>query len=147
MTKPPSLDFLIDHLRLSPHPEGGYYRETWRSDLQLPAEALPAHCGSRSAGTAIYYLLPHDQQSALHRVCSDELWLFQLGDPLELRIQGHRDEDARTLTLGCRPEDDLQRLVPANHWQSARSLGGPAGYTLVACIVVPGFDFADFEMA
>ncbi len=147
MTQPPPLDFLIDHLRLSPHPEGGYYRETWRSDLQLPAEALPNHCGPRSAGTAIYYLLPGDQESALHRVCSDELWFFQLGDPLELRIQEELDGEARRLTVGCRHQDRLQVLVPADHWQAARSLGGPAGYTLVACIVVPGFDFADFEMA
>ncbi len=147
MTKPPSLDFLIDHLRLSPHPEGGYYRETWRSDLRLPAEALPDHGGPRSAGTAINYLLPRDEESALHRVCSDELWFFQLGDPLQLRIKEKLNADARALTLGCRPRDQLQVLVPADHWQSARSEGGPAGYTLVACVVVPGFDFADFEMA
>ncbi len=147
MTEFPSLDVMIDRLDLEPHPEGGYFRETWRSDLTLPADALSDdHDGPRSAGTSILYLLPDNEKSELHRVASDELWLFQYGDPLELSIQTAKSRPADTVTIGNQPGQDFQARVPANYWQSAQSLGGDAGFTLVACVVVPGFDFDDFEM-
>lgn len=144
----PDVELLIDRLELEPHPEGGYFRETWRSDLVVPADALtPDHGGPRNAGTSILYLLPAGEVSARHRVVSDELWLFQHGDPLDLTIESPDGAASETFAVGATPECTFQKLVPAHHWQSAESQGGTAGYTLVACIVVPGFDFDDFEMS
>lgn len=147
MTDHPSAQQLIERLGLEPHPEGGYFRETWRSSLTLPADALTAdHGGARDAGTSILYLLPEDDRSARHRVCSDELWLFQCGAPLRLTIESPDGDQSADILLGAEKSCRFQKLVPANHWQSAQSTGGHAGYTLVGCVVVPGFDFADFEM-
>ena len=127
---------LINMLDLAPHPEGGWYRETWRSDSE--------HDG-RASGTSIYYLLEADQYSHWHRVDATEIWLWHAGAPLALTISpdGH---DAEAQILGCefaqgqRP----QIIVPACHWQTAASLGA---YTLVSCTVSPGFTFDGFEMA
>ncbi len=142
----PTIDELVADLELAPHPEGGFFRETWRSELTLAQTALPGHPGERSAGTSIIYLLPHGEVSALHRVRSDELWLHQLGDPLELAMGADADGELTRHALGWPPVGRLQALVPAGWWQTATPLGGPAGYSLVACVVVPGFDFEDFEM-
>jgi uncharacterized protein len=137
---------LIDRLQLQPHPEGGFYRETWRSDLCLPSSILPAgYTGSRSAGTAILFLLPTGHCSRWHRVRSAELWFHQAGDPLELGIATSLDEESQATYLGR--DYCWQAIVPPNHWQRAQPIAGRAGYALVACVVVPGFDFADFEMS
>ncbi len=137
---------LIDRLQLQPHPEGGFYRETWRSDLQLPASILPAgYPGSRSAGTAILFMLPTGHFSRWHRVRSAELWFHQAGDPLELVVAEHLDGAAQVIHLGR--DACLQAVVPPNWWQKAQPLAERAGYALVACVVVPGFDFADFELS
>ncbi len=132
---------LIAELQLEPHPEGGYYRETFRSDRQLPSSALPrSYGGSRVAVTAILFLLPTAASSARHRVRSDEIWMHHQGDPVRLSVEGEPD-----LLLG---EDLLfQATVPGGRWQSAVCLDGPAGYALVGCVVAPGFDFLDFELA
>ncbi|MDX2270887.1 MAG: cupin domain-containing protein [Cyanobacteriota bacterium] len=136
---------LIKDLHLQPHPEGGYYRETWRSSLTLAAEALPGgYSGSRAAGTLILFLLPTGCQSRWHRVRSEELWLHQAGDPLQLKVCPDH-QDPMTYCLGESP--CYQALVPALAWQSAEALPGEKGYALVGCVVVPGFDFVDFEMA
>lgn len=135
---------LIKQLQLQPHPEGGYFRETWRSDLTLPGSLLPQHGGDRSAGTLIYFLLPTGSRSQRHRVSSDELWLFHAGDPLTLKVCPDLDTESQVHTLGslgC-----YQVRVPAHHWQETDPQVGPLGYTLVSCVVVPGFDFADFEL-
>lgn len=126
---------IIQTLGLQPHPEGGYYRETWRSERVLH---LDDYDGPRNAGTAILFLLPAGAQSRRHRVRSDELWFWQGGDSMELTVAGSRVE------LGPRK---LQAVVPGGEWQSARPLDGTYGYSLVSCVVIPGFDFADFEMA
>ena len=129
---------IVRALKLKPHPEGGHYRETWRHK--------PTKTGDRGAGTAIYYLLRAGERSAWHRVTdADETWHWYAGAPLELRIaaDGHAARTAvlgPTVTEGERP----QRLVPANAWQAARSLGD---WTLVGCTVAPAFDFASFELA
>jgi uncharacterized protein len=137
---------LIDKLQLQPHPEGGFYRETWRSDLYLPQSALPGdYTGDRSAGTAILFLLPADRCSRWHRVRSAELWFHQAGDPLELTIAETLDGTSQTIDLGR--DNSWQAVVPPNYWQRATPLAGGAGYALVACVVVPGFDFADFEIS
>jgi predicted cupin superfamily sugar epimerase len=139
-----SAEEIIRTLGLQPHPEGGYYAETFRS-----TETVTAPDGRiRSAGTAIYFLLPQGEFSALHRVASDETWHHYQGAPLEL-ITITPEGLLASVLLG----DDLaagehpQHVVPAGHWQGARPLGKRgAGVTLVGCTVSPGFDFADFEM-
>jgi uncharacterized protein len=137
---------LIDKLQLQPHPEGGFYRETWRSDLHLPQSVLPAeYTGDRSAGTAILFLLPTGHFSRWHRVRSAELWFHQAGDPLELVMAATLEGATQTIELG--QDYAFQAVVPPNHWQKAAPVAGAAGYALVACVVVPGFDFADFELS
>jgi uncharacterized protein len=137
---------LIDKLELQPHPEGGFYRETWRSNLSLPQSILPAeYTGDRSAGTAILFLLPTDHFSRWHRVRSAELWFHQAGDPLELVMAETLDGATQIIHLGR--DYTFQAVVPPNRWQKAKPIAGAAGYALVACVVVPGFDFADFEMS
>ena len=128
---------IIELLGLAPHPEGGFYRETFRS--------LVVDEDDRAASTAIYYLLPAGKVSAWHRVTdADEVWHFYAGAPLELTVA---DGPKRTITLlgadlaaGQRP----QGVVPAGVWQTARTLGE---WTLVGCTVAPGFRFESFEMA
>jgi predicted cupin superfamily sugar epimerase len=133
---------LIRRLGLAAHPEGGFYRETWRAPLTV--EGLP-HGGPRAASTAIYFLLPAGTFSALHRVASDEVWHHYGGDPLDL----HEIDEAGTHTLvelggdvhrGARP----QHVVAAGRWQAAVPRG--ERYALCGCTVAPGFDFRDFEM-
>jgi uncharacterized protein len=126
---------------LEPHPEGGFYRETYRSAL---AHVPPGWPGERALATAILYLLAAGERSAWHRVRGDELWLYQAGAGMELNV------DAATHVVG--PDRDagheLQVLVPGGAWQSATPAPTSAGtdWSLVACVVVPGFDFDDFEL-
>jgi uncharacterized protein len=134
-------------LDLSPHPEGGWFRETWRSDLTFGQSALPQdYNGPRSAGTAILFLLMPGQQSAWHTVRSAELWLHHRGSPLLLEV-GPEQVSATTLLLGSDVDagEQPQLLVPPGHWQRARPRDDEP--TLVSCVVVPGFDFADFALA
>lgn len=137
-------------LDLAPHPEGGWYRETWRSDLTVTQSALPPdYTGPRSAGTAILFLLMPGQQSAWHTVRSAELWLYHRGSPLLLEI-GREREGAPTVVLGSDigAGESPQIVVPPGHWQRAapRVIDGNDEPTLVSCVVVPGFDFADFAL-
>jgi predicted cupin superfamily sugar epimerase len=132
-TKPQTI---IKQLGLEPHPEGGWYRETWRADT---SEA------GRAWGTAIYFLLARDEVSRWHRIDAAEIWHFYAGAALELSIAA----DAGPVTrrrLG--PDLDAaeapQLIVPPLAWQSARSLGD---WTLVGCTVSPGFEFNTFELA
>ncbi|MGI8803212.1 MAG: cupin domain-containing protein [Solirubrobacteraceae bacterium] len=122
---------------LSPHPEGGYYRETYRSPLSVTPAGWP---GSRALATAIIYLLEAGRRSAWHRVRGDELWLWQGGAAMELALE----DGARVLGPDHAAGHQLQLLVPAGAWQSATPAG--SGWSLAACLVVPGFDFADFEV-
>lgn len=125
---------LIADYALQPHPEGGYFRETYRAETTLPGTA-------RSVCTAIYYLLPAGQRSSLHRIDADELWHFYRGDPLlivELRPEG----PAKVTALSS---DHPQHLVPAGTWFGALPAEG-SKWSLVGCTVAPGFDFAHFEL-
>jgi uncharacterized protein len=157
-------------LGLAPHPEGGYYLETYRS-----SDVLLTPRGDRPASTAIVFLITADSVSRLHRLTSDEIWIYQGGLPLELvtidgsgelqvRVLGDHAEIARSRAVDetpadARPAGQLegshgwlpQALVPAGSWQGARLAGGPhlpadRAWTLVSCVVTPGFDFADFEL-
>jgi uncharacterized protein len=133
-------------LDLAPHPEGGWFRETWRSELSIGPSALPPdYTGPRSAGTAILFLLMPGQQSAWHTVRSAELWLYHRGGPLLLEI-GHEQRSATTHLLGSdiTAGEHPQILVPPGHWQ--RAVPRDDEPCLVSCVVVPGFDFADFAL-
>ncbi|HYO11727.1 MAG TPA: cupin domain-containing protein [Thermoanaerobaculia bacterium] len=123
-------------LGLQPHPEGGFYRETFRA---------PAEGGRRAASTAIYYLLREGDVSAWHRVDADEVWHWYAGAPLELTTSdGGRDRATVRLGTDLAAGDRPQAVVPAGVWQTARSLGA---WTLVGCTVAPAFEFSGFEMA
>jgi predicted cupin superfamily sugar epimerase len=135
-----------EFLDLAPHPEGGWYRETWRA---VPESVPDGYPGPRAAATGIYFLLMPEEESAWHRVRSDELWLWHSGGPLSLLDGGAGDWPAgapAAATLG----PDLaagqvpQHVIPGGHWQAARPAGEQE--VLVSCVVAPGFDFADFEM-
>lgn len=133
---------LIQHLHLLPHPEGGYYRETYRSAEQT----LNIEGNTRNTSTAIYYLLENEDKSHFHRIKSDELWFFHQGRPLEILVlQG---SELSTIVLGndVGSGEVPQAMIPANAWFAAR-VQGRSGYALVSCTVAPGFDFADFELA
>ena len=143
----PDAEKWIELLELSPHPEGGYFSETYRSDLTLPKASLgEGFPGDRASSTAIYYLLNEDNFSALHRIASDEMWHFYAGSAL--RVEGlHPDGRREDWILHNDPTVGRpQEIVPAQTWFGSR-LMKPEGYALVGCTVSPGFDFADFEMA
>lgn len=143
LTRPPT----AETLDLLPHPEGGWYRETWMS---APRVRPPGYPGDRAAATAVYFLLPPGEESMWHTVRSDELWLWHRGGPLTLELGG--DDPAgpcravRPATLGPDVENGErpQLLVPAGVWQTARPAAGRE--VLVSCVVSPGFDFADFRV-
>jgi predicted cupin superfamily sugar epimerase len=140
--------YWIETLKLLPHPEGGFYRETYRANLKLPHAALPkTFGGDRSACTAIYFLLEGDHFSAFHRIAADEMWHFYAGSTLAVHEIDAEGEHIET-RLGASPErgDVFQFVVPAGRW-FASCLADPEGFALVGCTVAPGFDFAEFEIA
>jgi predicted cupin superfamily sugar epimerase len=139
----------IERLGLQPHPEGGFYRETYRSTEAVQADGLPVRFdGPRRFATAVYFLLTAESFSALHRIRSDELWHFYAGDPVTLTVL---DADGRgtlsTVRLGRDLAADVlpQAVVPAGAWFGAE-VAAPGRFALVGCTVAPGFDFADFEL-
>jgi uncharacterized protein len=127
-------DDVIRLLDLKPHPEGGYFRETFRDAA-----------GERAASTAIYFLLARGERSHWHRIDAAEVWHWYAGAPLELEIAPERGRRER-MTLGCNlaAGERPQAIVPAHAWQAAQSRGD---WTLCGCTVAPGFDFATFELA
>jgi uncharacterized protein len=130
------------------HPEGGYFRESYRSDEYIRRDCLPSrYAGDRCFSTAIYYLLVAGSVSRLHRIAGDEIWHFYLGGSLTV-VELKADGSAEHVVLG--PELDagqrLQHVVRAGTWFGAFPNSG-SNYALVGCTVAPGFDFADFEMA
>jgi uncharacterized protein len=137
---------LAEQLDLLPHPEGGWFRETWRSAVSF---SPPGYAGLRSAATAIYFLLYPGERSRWHVVRSDELWLWHSGGPLELRTGGSGPEPlaGEPVLLGgdLSAWQQPQVLIPGGTWQCAE----PAGQqpVLVSCVVAPGFEFEDFRLA
>jgi predicted cupin superfamily sugar epimerase len=140
--------FYIKTLQLQPHPEGGYYKETYRSTELIAANALPSGFkGARHFSTAIYYLLQQGNFSAFHKIQSDECWHFYAGDTLLIHVL-HNNGYYECIRLGHHIDkrDMLQFIVPANTWFAAEPATSSV-FTLTGCTVAPGFDFADFEMA
>ncbi len=130
---------LIEAYRLEPHPEGGWFREFHRSGRAVGP--LPGLAGLRPAATAIYFLLTRETCSAFHRLRSEEIWIHLAGAPLSVVLLG---PDARTCRVASAADGGPPALVvPAGALQAARTAGA---YALAACIVAPGFDFADFEI-
>ena len=136
----------IQRLQLQPHPEGGWYRHTYRAPLTLPHAALPGRAGDRAASTAIYFLLADDQFSAFHRLRSDEVWHFYAGSELIVHVIEHGTYSEILLGNDMQAGQQFQAVVPSGCWFGS-SLRHPDTYALVGCTVAPGFDFADFEMA
>ncbi len=123
---------------LAPHPEGGFYRETYRSATRVQPDGWPA---PRALGTSILFMLPEGVRLVRHRVRGDELWLWQGGGAIALEI----DNAVKLVGPDRAAGHELQVLVPGGAWQSATSVAGE--WSLVACIVLPGFEFADLDMA
>lgn len=127
---------LIEKYQLSPHPEGGYFREIYRSNQRVQS---PVHNRERNALTHIYFMLPSGEISRFHRVEHDEIWNYYEGAPLKLIMF---DGETVTETIIGKGHTDYTAIVPAGVWQAAESTGD---YTLVGCSVAPGFDFEDFR--
>ncbi len=142
-----SADYWIERLQLKPHPEGGYYKETYRSSESIGQQALPArYDGQREFSTAIYFLLKGDQFSRLHRLKTDEIWHFYFGSSLKLHIIDGAGQYTK-IKLG--PEIDegqvFQAVIKANNWFGA-AVDNSDMFSLVGCTMSPGFDFSDFEL-
>ncbi len=133
-------DDLIAKLRLEQHPEGGWYRETWRAD---------APEGSRGAATAILFLLKTGEGSHWHKVDATEIWFWHAGNPLQLSLTDPTGSAAADLVLG--PDvfagERVQQVIRPDEWQAAKCLPGDHDFTLVSCVVSPAFDFAGFTLA
>jgi predicted cupin superfamily sugar epimerase len=143
----PTAEELIKRLGLTRHPEGGWYRETYRSAESVAVNALPGRFGGpRSFCTSIYFLLEHRDISALHRIKSDEIWHFYSGAPLTVHALTSQGEHLE-LKLGTDPAagESFQVVVFAGCWFGAE-VSEPGEYSLVGCTVSPGFDFADFQL-
>ncbi len=142
-----SAQYWIDKLNLIAHPEGGYYRETYHSELSIAREALPPQfTGARPVSTAIYFLLEGENFSAFHRLRSDELWHFYAGSPIAVHVIDP-DGAYSEIQLGSDPEagEVLQAAVKAGRWFASR-VRDPRSFALAGCTVAPGFDFADFKL-
>lgn len=140
--------YWINKLQLKKHPEGGYFKEIYRSDEIIPESALPyRYSNSRNHSTSIYFLLNDDEFSAFHRLASDELWHFYDGSPLMIHII-HPDGKPEEKKLGLNIENGENPLavIPRNTWFAAEVIDKNA-YTLIGCTVSPAFDFDDFELA
>ena len=139
---------IIQQLQLLPHPEGGFYKEVYRSKETIAQGALPAaFTGDRSFSTSIYYLLQQGDYSGFHRIKSDELWHFYAGGTLLVHCLS-KETGYRILRLGSHLSegDSFQAVVPAGVWFASEPASG-TDFALAGCTVSPGFDFNDFEMA
>jgi hypothetical protein len=142
-----SVDHWINHLELLPHPEGGFYKETYRSEEKIRSSLLPErYKGDRNISTAIYFLLRSQDRSVFHRIKSDELWHFYQGTTLLIYQLTETGLKIHRLGGNIEKGDSLQVLIPANSWFGAQ-VERPDSYALCGCTVAPDFDFQDFEMA
>ncbi len=140
--------FYINHLQLLPHPEGGYYKETYRSSEKINSSALPGRFNAdRNFSTAIFYLLEQQDYSAFHKIKSDECWHYYAGDTLLIHVL-YNNGNYACIKLGSEIDkhEVLQFVVPANTWFAAEC-AEKSLFVLTGCTVAPGFDFADFDIA
>lgn len=142
------VDLLVKELGLIPHPEGGYYKETYRSPFLVAQQCLPNEfTGERNIATGIYFLIEKGNFSALHKIKSDETWHFYYGDALEV-IEINKDGILKTTRIGSDllEGETFQYTVKAHTWFGSRVIEG-GSMSLVGCTVYPGFNFNDFELA
>ena len=143
-----TIEQLVEFYQLQPHPEGGFFKETYRSTEKISLQGLPVRFdGDRSFSTAIYFLLPAGHFSAFHKIKSDEVWHFYAGEPLHIYVI-NEDGSMTTIKLGANifNGETMQAVVNAGCWFASRPVKN-TGYCFVGCTVSPGFDFADFELA
>jgi len=139
--------YWIEKLRLEPHPEGGHFRQTYKSEMLIAREALAGFGGERAVSTAIYFLLEGKDFSAFHRLRSDEVWHFYAGEALVVHVLHPDGKYSRILLGGDLDAGQVfQAVVPAGCW-FASHVANRKGWALVGCTVAPGFDFEDFELA
>jgi predicted cupin superfamily sugar epimerase len=140
---------IISQFNLKPHPEGGHFLESYRSEGTVIKESLPSNMEglSRSYSTGIYFLLPQGEKSNFHRIKSDEMWHFYLGGPMCV-VEIHDSGEIKETILGqnINKGELVQYVVPANCWFGSYPLEG-SDYSFVGCTVAPGFDFQDFKLA
>jgi predicted cupin superfamily sugar epimerase len=136
-----NLQEIISTFALQPHPEGGYYKETYRCKDEIETER-----GKRNISTAIYFLLEGNNRSNFHRIKSDELWFFHHGNAIEIFILTEHGLKAIALGNDLSQNESPQAVIPANCW-FASHVKSETGFALVSCTVAPGFDFRDFELA
>ncbi len=142
------IELIRKELKLEPHPEGGYFRETYRSQGIIDRDDLDDRFdGHRNYSTCIYFLLTSEKHSKFHRINQDEIWHFYEGSPVSIHIV-NEDGEYSKITIGAGFENGIlpQHVVPARSWFAAEVEGSDC-YCLVGCTVAPGFDFGDFELA
>lgn len=146
----PSTDsaaYWVSALSLTPHPEGGFFKETYRASDIIPSGTFgDRFSGPRNVATGIFYLLESGDFSAFHRIRSDEMWHFYAGGSLELHVLHEGRHQVIRIGRNVHDGETLQYVVPAGAWFAATPVA-EASYSLLGCTVSPGFDFADFEMA
>jgi predicted cupin superfamily sugar epimerase len=136
-------EYWIEKLQLLAHPEGGYYKETYRSSYTMSTDFTAEN---RNLSTAIYFLLPSHQRSLFHRIKSDEIWHFHVGSSIHIYILDEAGLRIEKVGLDIENGEQPQLVVPANSWFGA-FVPTPDTYALCSCTVAPGFDFSDFEIA
>ncbi len=143
-----SVDGIIRSLGLVRHPEGGYFREVFRSPIPIPPTLLPSercYPEKRSLATVIHFLLPRGDVSHFHRLRSDEIWFHHRGSPVRIHaLPTGEDSSVKMVLDGL---DQPHHLIPAGTWFAAEVEPGPEPFALCSCLVAPGFDFSDFELA
>lgn len=142
-----TVEELVRLYDLQPHPEGGFFKEGFRDNGVIPQKALPPYFkGNRNFSTAIYFLLPEGAKSRLHRIASDEVWHFYLGDPMTVaQISPKGEVEKIVLGQDVKAGQRVQHVVPQGYWFGAYPNSG-SRFSFVGCTVAPGFDFADFEI-
>ena len=143
----PSKEILVEKLDMKPHPEGGFYKETYRSQARIANAHLTGHYdGDRNYSTAIYFMLTSDMFSAFHKIEQDELWHFHIGSAIELHtISPDGVHEIHMISNDFENGHEPQLVVPGGYWFAAR-IKGDFDYALTSCTVAPGFDFRDFVL-
>lgn len=137
---------LVKKLDLQPHPEGGYFKEVYRSDELIKQDGLPdRYTSARCFSTSIYYMLEGEQFSAFHKLQSDETWHYYLGSPIVLHLISSEGNYSKTILGQNINEDEVLQFTILNETWFAAEVKDKSSFSLVGCTVAPGFDFADFQ--